>query len=482
MNPLVYAAKVIACSAILLGYYHLFLRNQKFHRYNRFYLLASAAFSVLLPLYRIPVFYDSSAAATTWMKPLYIFSAISWEDAFVVTVRTGTLSFFNFRNVAWIVYTTGFATGAVSMLRSLLYIKKLSRIYQRERLDDITFYNTCEPGTPFSFFHTLFWNSRIPIDNEKGRYILQHELFHIREKHSYDVFFLHILTNLFWFNPFFYFLLKELKTIHEFLADEWAGSTISKYDYAELLLMQTIQGKNRPVSHSFFHHQIKRRIAMIIKQQPSNTSYLSRVVTLPLFFALFSAFTFQVGCRDKTLTPGSTGANTGLMPAAEFMKIMENREQNKGITLKEDPSTNLLTAKFKDGTSISTHLDEFRKLNPSDADDLASNSNPIFTKVETDASFPGGPKAYMRFLNRTYKYPEEALAEEIQGTVILQFIVQKNGDVEDIQVISGPEGGGLRDEAVRIIKVSGKWTPAMQNGHAVASYKKQPVIFRLDSE
>ena len=69
---------------------------------------------------------------------------------------------------------------------------------------------------------------------------------------------------------------------------------------------------------------------------------------------------------------------------------------------------------------------------------------------------------------------------EIQGTVVVQFIVDKEGNVSDVEAISGPNE--LREEAVRVIKKSGKWTPAIQNGRQVKSYKKQPIKFRLEAQ
>jgi len=78
------------------------------------------------------------------------------------------------------------------------------------------------------------------------------------------------------------------------------------------------------------------------------------------------------------------------------------------------------------------------------------------------------------------KYPQEAQDNEIQGAVVVQFIVDKGGMVSDVEAISGPQE--LRDEAVRVIKKSGKWTPAVQNGRQVKSYKKQPIVFRLETE
>jgi len=105
-----------------------------------------------------------------------------------------------------------------------------------------------------------------------------------------------------------------------------------------------------------------------------------------------------------------------------------------------------------------------------------------FTKVEIESSYPGGPSAWMRYLNKTFRYPQEAQDNEIQGTVVVQFIVDKEGNVSDVEAVSGPTNGGLRDEAIRVIKKSGKWEPAVQNGRKVKSYKKQPITFKLEAE
>jgi protein TonB len=103
-----------------------------------------------------------------------------------------------------------------------------------------------------------------------------------------------------------------------------------------------------------------------------------------------------------------------------------------------------------------------------------------FTKVEIESEYPGGTSAWQRYLNKSLRYPQEAQDNEIQGTVVIQFIVDKEGNVSEVEAISGPNE--LREEAVRVIKKSGKWTPAVQNGRQVKSYKKQPITFRLETE
>lgn len=106
--------------------------------------------------------------------------------------------------------------------------------------------------------------------------------------------------------------------------------------------------------------------------------------------------------------------------------------------------------------------------------------NTPFLKVEIDASYPGGKQAWERFLNKNLRYPPYAQDNEIQGPVVVQFVVDREGNVSQVQAISGP--AELRAEAERVIKKSGKWEPAIQNARKVPSYKKQPIVFSLQEQ
>jgi protein TonB len=75
----------------------------------------------------------------------------------------------------------------------------------------------------------------------------------------------------------------------------------------------------------------------------------------------------------------------------------------------------------------------------------------IFTKVENPAEFPGGPDAWRRYLERSLQYPEAAQENGVQGVVRVQFIVDKEGNISEVQALNDP-GEGLAEEAVRIIK------------------------------
>ena len=100
-----------------------------------------------------------------------------------------------------------------------------------------------------------------------------------------------------------------------------------------------------------------------------------------------------------------------------------------------------------------------------------------FTRVEIESRYPGGMTAWSAYLNRNLTFPQEAVDAEVQGTVTIQFIVDTDGNVSDVTAISGPQE--LRAAAIAVIKKSGKWEPAIQNGRKVKSYKKQPITFKF---
>ena len=103
-----------------------------------------------------------------------------------------------------------------------------------------------------------------------------------------------------------------------------------------------------------------------------------------------------------------------------------------------------------------------------------------FTSVQIESSYPDGMNAWLRFVSKNFRVPDEAINNNAGGTVVVQFVVDKQGNVSDVKAVDGPKE--LWAEAVRVIKKSGKWTPAIQNGRQVASYKRQPIIVHIENE
>lgn len=108
------------------------------------------------------------------------------------------------------------------------------------------------------------------------------------------------------------------------------------------------------------------------------------------------------------------------------------------------------------------------------------DENKVFTKVEIEASFAGD---WSKFLQRNLSGdgPSSAGAPPGSYQVVIQFIVDREGQVSDVQPLT-KHGYGMEEEAMRVIKKAPKWTPAVQNGRQVKAYRKQPITFMISDE
>ena len=103
----------------------------------------------------------------------------------------------------------------------------------------------------------------------------------------------------------------------------------------------------------------------------------------------------------------------------------------------------------------------------------------VFVVVETMPEFPGGQQALFKYLSENVKYPVIAQENGIQGRVICQFVVNKDGAIVDVEVVRAGGDPSLDKEAVRVIKSMPKWNPGKQRGKAVRVKYTVPVNFRL---
>ena len=111
------------------------------------------------------------------------------------------------------------------------------------------------------------------------------------------------------------------------------------------------------------------------------------------------------------------------------------------------------------------------------------DENKIFNKVEVEAAFPGGDAGWRNYLQKNLNpdVPVENGAEAGTYTVIVKFVVSKDGSLSDVSCESDP-GHGMCAEAMRVIKKTRNWTPAIQNGRNVNAYRRQPITFQVEGQ
>ncbi|MBH8557477.1 energy transducer TonB [Hymenobacter negativus] len=100
----------------------------------------------------------------------------------------------------------------------------------------------------------------------------------------------------------------------------------------------------------------------------------------------------------------------------------------------------------------------------------------VFINPEVRPQFTGGDKAFMEYLSKNIRYPQQALQRRISGRVFVNFILSAQGKVQDAHVVSGP-GNGLNDEALRLVWLMPPWQPARSNGQPVRVACTVPISF-----
>lgn len=284
----IYLGKMILVSGLMFGYYQLLLKDKTFHHYNRFYLLGTLLVSLLLPLLKVSYFTIAvNNDIYVWINKLQPVSSVANDGGISVP---GIL-------VCIIALLSGLLTAR--FVYGIFKILKLKRRFPREQFEGINFYQTDLASAPFSYFRNLFWKNNIPLHSELGKQVMKHEMAHIEQKHTYDKIVIEIVRAIFWFNPFFHLIKKEVHLIHEYLADHKAIKKADTKAFAQMLLASHFSGSTLPAASPLLNTHLKKRLQMI---QTSKTkfSYARKMLALPLLFSI--AFACAVHARNSEIT------------------------------------------------------------------------------------------------------------------------------------------------------------------------------------
>lgn len=338
------------------------------------------------------------------------------------------------RFVLWI-YLAGII---LTLLYFIVSIVMLIQMVSRREKREMGFYRLIlvddREISPFSWIRYIVMSRD---DYEKsGREILIHEETHLRKLHFLDIIFAELVASVQWFNPTAWLMMDELKTIHEYEADEAvinSGTDLRSY---QLLLIKKAVGARLPSSaNSLNQSKIKKRIAMMYKSRPTSARRLRALALLP---ALAVGF----------LTVDSPAVASVLSETSETTLLLSDNGKVTKNSVNPETSVNQASSKKTVGA------------------------------VEKVASFPGGMQKMMEFLMINVKYPKDAEKQQLQGKVVVKFIVTKNGSIKDVTIQKGV-AESLDNEAIRVVKAMPKWIPAENGGKKVDSEYWLPIDFRL---
>jgi TonB family protein len=317
------------------------------------------------------------------------------------------------------------------------------------------------PGdlAPFSYFNHIVINEQDYRDNP--REILIHEQAHIDLRHSWDVMFLGLVTLFQWWNPAAWLLSNELRQVHEYEADEAVlNQGVDVKQYQLLLIRKSVGDQLFSMANNFNYQSLKKRIRMMTMNKSSRWNTLRALAVVPVIALALLAF-----ANPKSVAAVVTNQPAHVTPAPVALP-----EPAQAETATQPVETEAVP----EAVEVNTEEQASQDAEP-------QSDNKVYNSVEQMPRFPGGEVGLMKYLQENIKYPPEAAKNDIEGRFIVQFIVDKNGEVGEVKVLR-PISEELDAEAVRVVKTLPKFEPGRQDGEAVSVWYTLPISFKLQSK
>ncbi len=311
--------KFIASAALLFVFYRIVLRGKASYAVSRAYLLALPIVSLIISVLTFEVYptgtefaieqidfghYTAPTAPveTDYVPDIAPAQAATTEPAAVPAAQPATAPVAEPVQakqpivIDWMAMLK-WTVPAISLLLLLLAAYHIGKVLAIKSKMDVE--NTAEGynlisspsvNTPFSFAKTIFLPASL---HEPGKsMIIRHEKAHIRHRHYADVWFMELVTRLFWFNPFVWLCRNELRNVHEFQADRDVIESNVNINAYQTTLLEMVMNVSSPVVNGFNHSFIRQRFIEMKKSAVGTLGRVAKISTLAWIGVMFCAFTF----------------------------------------------------------------------------------------------------------------------------------------------------------------------------------------------
>lgn len=424
---MLYLLQVNVGLILFYALYKLVCTRDTFFRSRRFILIVSLVLPFILPFIDVREWLESRDRMI--MLTHFDYSAVLPE--IVVgseAVETGNRVFVLSEWIGYL-YLAGVVVLLVRLAVQAFSLYRLIVRMPEKEINGVRIKCLNDPSGPFSFFGWIFMNPAAVKEDEISE-ILTHEMAHVKQHHSVDVLLAEMVSICCWMNPFAWLLKREVRLNLEFLADRKvmeAGFATKSYQYH---LLGLAYNHKYGLSNNFNFSHLKQRIIMMNKKKSNGAGHIKYALfTLPAFALLVAG---NISCSQDA-SKKEDAKEEVVAPASQEVK--------------EAP-----------------------------AEKAAEEE--IFMVVEQMPEFPGGIKELMDYLGTNVKYPENAMKKNVQGRVVVQFVVEKDGSLSEASVIRSIDPD-LDAEALRVVQTMPKWKPGMQKGQAVRVKYTLPVSFKL---
>jgi TonB family protein len=574
MNDLFsYSVESAVCLTILTLFYYFFLRKETFFGINRFFLLFSLLYSLIIPFLNINYGYNTPVDADTG-------SVLNAAIQNVETIKNGVIrldpvvisaekSGLNIALSEVLIYAYLLGVFIHLVLFFIRFGKLFRTIMNAEKQRDGKY---CYLKIPdhydqvYSFFRFIFVGKGKQHQKEYKE-IIEHEKSHVKLYHSIDLVLVELLIVLQWFNPFIYLLRKMVVENHEYQADSSVvRSSANKGNYLKLILDHVLNNQYFKMTSAFSYSLSKKRLKMLTKVKSSNKLSIAKIIAVvPLALILFFFFACSKSIdnndlkkeKEKVTFNQLTDNDLGTVVPEELVKDYRADFQNKGEEILYElyaefegdnfPQTKIQLEK---NVTYGFHLYSYKKGDPGsymqkdsrsymeliEPDgksimstektvkegnseqhiyvDMQTKSGPgifsvkddnnkenkvvvVMTKAESFAvkadeeedvfivveEMPvydkqGDISDFREDIMHNIEYPEEARKENIEGTVYISFVVNKEGDIVD-KKFARRNHPLLDQAAMEAFDGMANWEPGKQNGKPVKVKFTIPIVFRL---
>ena len=333
------------------------------------------------------------------------------------TAAQQTSSSWSVTGIATVLYFVGMALVLVWVLHSLWSLHRLMKQGHTESLPNGVTLHVL-PGDIAPFSYFKHIVISEQDYRENPREILIHEQAHITLRHSLDVAFMSVVTLFQWWNPAAWLLCRELRQVHEYEADRAVlNEHVDVKQYQLLLIRKSVGTELFSMANNFNYQSLKKRIRMMTIKESSRWKRLGALAAVPVIALALLAF-----------------ANPKTEAAVKASALQGDVRKSK-----------------------------------------------VYDAVEQMPEFPGGVEEMMNYLSQNIHYPVNAAKNNVEGRVVLQFVVEKDGQIGEVMVARSvdPE---LDAEAVRVVKSMPNFIPGRQDGKPVAVWYTIPIFFKLQSK
>jgi len=456
MHPFfIYLIQANIALSLFFILYAVVLKRDTFLHLRRFFFLSVILFSLLYPLITVPVPGGLSELFSVKTEEAVSTVFIGEPSFEIVSVEeTAPSRDINWTGICMIIYIS---ITLLFLVRFLIQLLSIIRIRVRSELtviSGIPVYRLKDDITPFSFFNLIFIHAEKHSDAELAQ-ILLHEQTHVRQGHSVDIMLIESVCLLFWWNPFVWLLKREMAMNLEYLADNGVLTRgVNSREYQYHLLRLTYHETAVPIVNNFNVSQLKQRI-MMMNQSKSPAYRVGRyLLMLPLVLLFLTA--------------------NSLYAAQQAPADEDNLLSDPAVAASSHDQEQVSTDNRITPEQVQAALQDQSLQQPPPE----KKEEEIFMVVENMPEYPGGNGAMMKFISDTIRYPVEAQQKGIQGSVICNFVVMKDGSISDVQIVRGVDPL-LDAEALRVLKLMPDWKPGKQRGQSVNVRFTLPVVFRL---